>query len=73
VERTVCGLGGSGYRLSAFTSIDNFSFKKLTTSYTRIKIPNTSPVPHKHTQQKVTTMGKKFELKYLHFKKQKLK
>jgi len=45
--------------------------RKLTPTYAKIKIPNTSPA-HKHTQHKVTIMRIKDEIKYLHSKKQKL-
>jgi len=45
--------------------------KKLTPTYANITIPNTSPA-HKFTQQKVTTIRIKDEIKYLHSKKQKL-
>ena len=45
--------------------------KKLTPTYARIKIPNTSPAT-KFTQQKVTNIRIKDEIKYLHSKKQKL-
>jgi len=45
--------------------------KKLTPSYARVKIPNTSPA-HKHTHKKVTAMRIKDEIKFLHCKKQKL-
>jgi hypothetical protein len=38
--------------------------KKVTPSYAKIKIPNTSPA-HKHTQQIVTTMRIKDEIKFL--------
>jgi len=44
--------------------------RKLTPSYARIKIPNTSPA-HKHTLHKVTTVRKKDEIKYPYSKKQK--
>jgi len=44
--------------------------RKLTTTYAKIKIPNTSPAC-KHTQHKVTIMRIKDEIKYLHTKKQK--
>ena len=43
--------------------------KKLTPTYAKIKVPNTSPA---HTQHKVTIMRIKDEIKYLHTKKQKL-
>jgi len=43
---------------------------RLTPSYARVKIPNTSPA-HKYTQKKVT-MRIKDEIKFLHCKKQKL-
>ena len=43
----------------------------LTPSYARIRIPNNSPA-HKHTQQKVTNIGTRDEIKYLHSKKQQL-
>ena len=45
--------------------------KKLTPSYAKIKIPNTSPA-HKHTQRKVSKLRRKDEIKFLHCKKQKL-
>jgi len=45
--------------------------KKLTPSYAKIKIPNTSPA-HKHTQQKASKLRIKDEIKYLHCKKQKI-
>jgi hypothetical protein len=45
--------------------------KRLTPSYAKIKIPNTSPA-HRHTQQKVTKLRIKDEIKFLHCKKQKL-
>ena len=45
--------------------------KETTPSYARIRIPKSSPA-HKHTQQRVTTMRIKDEIKYLHCKKQKL-
>jgi hypothetical protein len=44
---------------------------KLTPSYAKIKIPNTSPA-HKHTQKKITTIRIKDEIKFLHCKKQEL-
>jgi len=43
----------------------------LTPSYANIRIPNTSPA-HKYTQQKISTIRIKDEIKYLHTKKQKL-
>jgi len=45
--------------------------KKLTPSYARIKIPNTSPA-HKHAQQKATTLRIKDKINYLYSKEQKL-
>jgi hypothetical protein len=45
--------------------------KKLTPAYAKITIPNTSPA-HIFTQQKVTALRIKDEIKFLHSKKQKL-
>jgi hypothetical protein len=45
--------------------------KKLTPTYAKIVIPNTSPA-HNFTQQKITTIRIKDEMKFLHAKKQKL-
>ena len=45
--------------------------KKLTPTYAKIKIPNTSPATN-FTQQKLTNIKIKEERKYLHAKKQKL-
>jgi len=56
-----------------FKFVDKLCFKnKLTPSYARVKIPNTSPA-HKYTQEKVTTMRIKDEIKFLHCKKTKTK
>ena len=43
----------------------------LTPVYAKIKIPNTSPAC-RHTQQRVTNLRLKDEIKFLHYKKQKL-
>jgi hypothetical protein len=45
--------------------------KQLTPSYTRIKLPNTSPA-HKNTQKKVPIIRIKYEIKLLYSKKQQL-
>jgi len=45
--------------------------KNLTPAYARIKVPNTSPA-HSYTQRKVTNLRIKDEIKFLHYKKQKL-
>jgi hypothetical protein len=45
--------------------------RKLTPTYAKIKVPNTSPA-HKHTQHKVTYIRIKDDIKYLHAKNQKL-
>jgi hypothetical protein len=45
--------------------------ENLTLTYANITIPNTSPA-HKFTKQKDTTIRIKDEIKFLHFKKQKL-
>ena len=44
---------------------------KLTPTYAKITIPNTSPA-HKFTQQKISTIRIKDEIKFLHTKKQRL-
>jgi hypothetical protein len=45
--------------------------KQLTPNYANIKIPNTSPA-HRHTQQKVSILRIKDEIRYLYSKKQNL-
>ena len=45
--------------------------QNLTPAYAKIKIPNTSPAS-RHTQQRVTNIRLKDEIKFLHCKKQKL-